>query len=468
MQRVGLHVLVRASRVSAALLGAFGKPSIQLRKLEVSEQSLAALVECKLEDAQRLFLDSECTEVVVFASHQLPDTDSIPGIHTFHSDNVHLLCCPTDREQQLVQLLNPDDKTVTNTPAPPAAKRARWWHQHVTPLIQLSHQQLRSVIAASDDSKQQYDALYLYNLNVVRHKCQQLQSSLNGAVDRFFFACKSNDHPSILSTVYECGFGFECVSMDEVRWVKQHVPQAAKDRFLFTPNFCPPFELQQALDHCQFVNIDNATLLVQCRELLAGKDIILRVDPGEGGGHHAKVVTAGERSKFGVTIAQLREIAVSIDRDEALHLADPAVSPAPPRVIGLHVHKGSGITDHGMWSRTAESLASLRPLFSHLKFIDLGGGFAIPYRDSDVDIDWIALRQALMQLRSEPQLQGLDLWVEPGRWVVAECGILLARVTQLKHKPGRCWSLSLSRFCGFDFVFSLSICVQLSLVSPLE
>ncbi len=96
------------------------------------------------------------------------------------------------------------------------------------------------------------------------------------------------------------------------------------------------------------------------------------------------------------------------------------------------MHKGSGITDAAQWARSASTLTSLCATFPTLRYVDVGGGLGIPYRPSDATLDVSAVDTMLETVvKAHPQL---EFWLEPGRFVVAQCGVLLTRVAQLKSK----------------------------------
>ena len=107
-------------------------------------------------------------------------------------------------------------------------------------------------------------------------------------------------------------------------------------------------------------------------------------------------------------------------------------SPPGVRVVGLHAHTGSGIFNERNWTETAELLTSLRQRFEQVRIVDVGGGLGIPERPGQLRLDLQALDAALAQVRQGNP--GVELWIEPGRYIVAEAGVLLARVTQLKGK----------------------------------
>jgi diaminopimelate decarboxylase/aspartate kinase len=102
------------------------------------------------------------------------------------------------------------------------------------------------------------------------------------------------------------------------------------------------------------------------------------------------------------------------------------------RIVGLHAHTGSGIFSVRNWIETAELLAGLRERFPEVSSLDLGGGLGVPERPGELPLDLAELNNALEAVRKAQP--GLEVWLEPGRFIVAEAGVLLAQVTQLKGK----------------------------------
>jgi diaminopimelate decarboxylase/aspartate kinase len=230
---------------------------------------------------------------------------------------------------------------------------------------------------------------------------------------------KANPHPAILRALAEEGFAFECVSMAEVNAVRTAVPGVASEHILFTPNFAPRDEYAAALDAGARVTLDALHPLAEWGELFAGREIHLRVDLGVGRGHHDKVKTGGAASKFGVALDQVDEFRALARRHGA-------------HIVGLHAHLGSGILDISHWRSVYAQLASLAEGFSRIESLDIGGGLGVPARPDEAPLDLTALGEALGEVkRAYPQFR---LWLEPGRYLVADAGVLLARVTQAKRK----------------------------------
>ena len=239
------------------------------------------------------------------------------------------------------------------------------------------------------------------------------------AVDRVFFALKANNHPDVLATCHAAGLGFECVSPGEAQLVLSLFPDLDRSRILFTPNFAPRQDYAWALAAGLIVNVDNLHPLERWPDLFAGRDLFVRLDPGQGRGHHEHVRTAGAQSKFGVAREQMPRLAKLIEAIGA-------------RVVGLHAHKGSGIRAAETWAETALYLASAIERFPEVRVLNLGGGLGVAEKPSQAPLDLEALADSLARLKAAYPDQ--ELWLEPGRFLVASAGVLLARVTQLKDK----------------------------------
>ncbi|MDX1443938.1 MAG: bifunctional aspartate kinase/diaminopimelate decarboxylase [Gammaproteobacteria bacterium] len=259
---------------------------------------------------------------------------------------------------------------------------------------------------------------YVYDRNGITCSARAINSL---PVDRAYFAVKANNNPDVLRLLEAEGLGFECVSPGEIRRVLDLFPDIDRSRLLFTPNFAPRTEYEFALDENIPLTLDNIHALREWASLFAGRDILLRIDPGQGDGHHRKVRTAGSHSKFGIPEHELAEAAA---------LAESAGA----KIIGLHAHVGSGIRDPQAWQDVALSLARVSEHFPDARILDLGGGFGVPERRNDIPLDMTAVAERLQEFRdAHPKF---ELWVEPGRYLVATAGALLTRVTQLKGKAG--------------------------------
>lgn len=260
---------------------------------------------------------------------------------------------------------------------------------------------------------------YAYDLATVRDRARDLASI--DAIDRRYFAIKANPHPAILRTLVEEGFGLECVSIGELEHVFRTVPSLSPERVLFTPSFAPRAEYEAAFAMGVTVTLDNVEALQRWPEVFRGRTIWLRLDIGHGGGHHAKVNTGGVAAKFGLSLQRFDEFVAQAQKLDV-------------RIIGLHAHMGSGIDDPRHWRVVYAELAGMADSVGTIESIDIGGGLPVAYTPDAEDFDLGAWRTGLEEIRAAyPRFK---LVVEPGRFMVAECGVLLLHATQVVEKDG--------------------------------
>ncbi len=258
---------------------------------------------------------------------------------------------------------------------------------------------------------------YVYHNETQAHRAQQLLALKS--VDQLFYAIKANPHPSTLKTLEKESIGFECVSIQELKLVLELFPNINKERILFTPNFAPKFEYEYALNVGCYVTIDSLYPLEHWPDLFKNREVIIRLDPGTGAGHHKHVSTGGNESKFGITQNDIGQV---LDLTQKHHI----------KVIGLHAHSGSGILTIELWQETALMLAELTQQFTDVRALNLGGGLGVVEKPGQSPLDFAALDASLLAVKTQhPHLQ---IWLEPGRFFVSESGVILAKVTQCKEK----------------------------------
>jgi len=260
---------------------------------------------------------------------------------------------------------------------------------------------------------------YVYHLPTVRARARQLQAV--AALDRRYYAIKANPHPAILRALAAEGFGLECVSLGEVEHVFQVLPELAPARVLFTPSFAPIGEYAAALARGVNVTVDNVELLRRWPDVFGDRTLWLRIDLGHGDGHHRKVNTGGKEAKFGLSAQRVDEF---MDVARGLGV----------RVTGIHAHLGSGVESSGHWQQVVDELAGFARRIGSVEILDIGGGLPVPYSDDDEPFDLDAWAAGLAAVKAvHPAFQ---LAVEPGRFLVAEAGVLLAHATQVVEKDG--------------------------------
>jgi bifunctional diaminopimelate decarboxylase / aspartate kinase len=284
----------------------------------------------------------------------------------------------------------------------PGGAATEWWRGRRQELLDLASER---------------GPVYVYDSVTLRAAATALRSLT--AIDRLFYSLKANANREVLRVFHEADLSFECVSAAELDHVLALFPDLDRSRLLFTPNFAPREEYVRGFAAGARVTLDNVHPLREWPEVFAGREVFLRLDPGRGRGHHAHVRTAGAQSKFGIAPDQL-------DETQALLAACEA------RVVGLHAHMGSGIRTPEAWQEVALFLASEAGRFPDVRVLDLGGGLGVPERPGQSALDLAGLDELLRRFKAvHPRF---ELWLEPGRFLVALAGVLLARVTQVKHK----------------------------------
>ncbi|PEN13176.1 diaminopimelate decarboxylase [Longibacter salinarum] len=348
-----------------------------------------------------------------------------PAFEVFDEQNVHLVSqaasdlnfgfvVDEDQAERLVRQLH-RQLFATRAPdatfgpswqelfdAEPSKTSGAWWRDR--------RDELLSIVKASGEPS------YVYDEDTLRRNARHVRRL--GALDRTYYAVKANPHPRVLEILANEGIAFECVSPGEVQRVREVLPDLPADRILFQPNFAAIHEYADAFDEGVHVTLDNVEPLARHPEVFAEQDLFVRVDPGRGHGHHRHVRTAGAQSKFGIVpdeLPRLRRLANQCNCT----------------VRGLHVHVGSGITDAGTWPDIAGFLASLAADFPNVRTLNVGGGLGVPERPNATPLDLGILDKRLSEFK---QQHAYDLWMEPGRFLVAEAGVMLAPVTQTKSK----------------------------------
>jgi diaminopimelate decarboxylase/aspartate kinase len=265
---------------------------------------------------------------------------------------------------------------------------------------------------------------YLYALERIERQIERLRGALPQPRSRIAYACKANFHPAIFRLAQRLGLGIDAVSpMESERALACGVPPGD---ILFTANNVAPEALLALHDRGVRVNLGSLSDVRRFAARRADTEVFLRLNPGVGEGHHAHVVTGGTDSKFGMPEAEILE-------------ARAILSTRNIRVIGLHAHIGSGILETAPLLEAARRLARAAESLPDVRALNVGGGIGVPYRPGDPEFDLAAYGQGLDEIVREAERalgRELELWVEPGRFLVAQAGTLVAVVTCRKETAG--------------------------------
>jgi diaminopimelate decarboxylase len=264
--------------------------------------------------------------------------------------------------------------------------------------------------------------VYVYDTAVIKRKYERLTSAFSGSRLRVNYACKALNNINILKFLHSLGACLDTVSIQEVQLglLAGFTPR----EIIFTPNGVSMVEINEAVHLGVFINIDNISILEQFGEKYGDTvPVCIRINPHIMGGGNLNISTGHIDSKFGISVHQMRHV-LRIVNHYKLH------------INGLHMHTGSDILDADVFLRAAEILFEQAENFQQLEFLDFGSGFKVPYKPEDYETDLEELGQKLCQGFSEfCQKYGrpLELWFEPGKYLVSESGQFLVSVTVLKQ-----------------------------------
>ena len=294
-------------------------------------------------------------------------------------------------------------------------------HNLSNPWWRVNRKKLLDLVEVNDDSSLcEQTPVYVYHLPTITAQAEILNSS--NEISRWFYAIKANNHPAIIKLLNNQSIGFDCVSIAEIHHLKTTLKNFDPNKIIFTPNFVGIKEYQIAYDLGVHVTLDNIYPLIHHPQIFSNKKVILRIDPGQAKGHHQHVRTAGNRSKFGIHIDNL---------DQCIEIAKKINI----EIIGLHVHLGSGITNAESWMHNALFLHNIAKSIPSVTILDLGGGLAVPEKPGDKLFSITTFEQSLA--RFNKAFTGYQLWAEPGRFLVAQAGVILTKVQQIKTKANK-------------------------------
>ncbi|MCF3111877.1 diaminopimelate decarboxylase [Niabella sp. CC-SYL272] len=264
--------------------------------------------------------------------------------------------------------------------------------------------------------------VYVYNADKIEVQYQRLRTAFEGGRVKIFYAAKALTNLSVLRFIHQLGANVDCSSINEVKLALQAGFEPA--RVLYTSNGIHFSEIEEALKLGVFVNIDSLYNLQKLGEKYGGQyPVGVRLRPNIMAGGNLKISTGHDRSKFGIPVEQLG-------------LLEQLVKTYGIRIQNLHIHTGSDIKDADVFIKGIDVLFDIIPHFPDLKSIDLGGGFKVAYKDEDPVINIEDLSQkVLAAFDAHEAARQLEIWFEPGKFMVSECGYLVTSVNLLKETP---------------------------------
>ncbi len=258
--------------------------------------------------------------------------------------------------------------------------------------------------------------LYVYDAATMRARVRQL-----AGFDLVRYAQKANPNLSILTLLRGLGVAIDAVSSGEI--VRALRAGYEPDEIAFTADLFDASALEWIASRRLRVNCGSLDMLPALAAARAGAEVVLRVNPGFGHGHDARVSTGGEASKHGIWHEQLD---LAIETARSLGLC----------VSGLHVHIGSGSNLENLTLAAGVFESAAPRLRDSLRSLSAGGGLPVPYREGEPAFDIASYTTAWQRARdraSDSVARRLTLEVEPGRYLLAESGVLLTEVRGKKQ-----------------------------------
>ncbi len=268
-----------------------------------------------------------------------------------------------------------------------------------------------------------YDTpLYVYNTATMERQYNELKNAFSGANTKIKFAAKALNNINVLKFFKNIGAGLDTVSIQEV-WTGIRAGFKPSD-IIYTPNCVSLEEIDMAVKEGVQINIDNISTLEQFGHKYGSSvPVCIRINPHVMAGGNINISTGHIDSKFGISIYQVRHLERVIKSEKI-------------RVNGLHMHTGSDILDVDVFLRAAEILFEVTSHFPDLEFIDFGSGFKVPYKPDDYSTDVNDLGKRLTTTFNDfckSYGRDLELWFEPGKFLVSQSGTFLAKVNVIKQ-----------------------------------
>ncbi|MCL2473320.1 MAG: diaminopimelate decarboxylase [Alphaproteobacteria bacterium] len=263
--------------------------------------------------------------------------------------------------------------------------------------------------------------LYVYDEKTLRKRCQELHNLLPNKNFRVSYSAKANSNVEFLKIVKDEDIDVDAMSPGEI--YTQQLAGFPKERIFFIPNNVSSEEMKYAIDRGILVSVDSLSQMKMYGQLNPGGKVAVRCNPSTGTGHHEKVVTAGKKTKFGIQTKYVDDVK-KIAAEYKLN------------IVGINQHLGSLFLTPEPYVAGAKELLDIAKQFPGLKFIDFGGGFGMPYKENEGRLDLKKLSAELDKLFTEfladYDNKNVIFQAEPGRYIAAECGILLGTVHTIK------------------------------------
>ncbi len=266
--------------------------------------------------------------------------------------------------------------------------------------------------------------LYIYDGEKITQQVKTLQEAFSAVPLKIKYATKALSNINILKLIRKAGAGVDAVSIEEVRLGM--LAGFSASEIMYTPSGVGFEEIREAVELGIMINLDSLPLMEQFGSAYGSSlPACIRINPHIMAGGNIKISVGHKESKFGISIEQLPEILELVKKYSL-------------KIEGLHIHTGSDILDAEVFLKGGNVLFEAAMQFPDLKFLDFGGGFKVAYKPNDLATDVMEVGKKVGEAFQEfckNYGRQLELWLEPGKFLVSEAGYLLVKVNVVKETP---------------------------------
>jgi len=268
--------------------------------------------------------------------------------------------------------------------------------------------------------------LYVYNERILREKCGNMKELVDYPDFKVTYSVKANSNIELLRIVRREGLHADAMSPGEIYVLLKSGFEP--ENIFYISNNVSEEEMLYAIEKGIMTSVDSLSQLEQFGRINPGGNVAIRLNPGVGAGHHEKVITGGKNTKFGISLELIPAIKAVLLKYNL-------------KLSGVNQHIGSLFMEGSIYIDGIKSILEAAEKFEGIDFVDFGGGFGIPYhkQEGESELDIKSLGDSMEKIINDwTKKYGRKIMfrIEPGRYIAAECGILLGTVNAVKQNYG--------------------------------
>lgn len=278
--------------------------------------------------------------------------------------------------------------------------------------------------------------LYVYDENTLRKRSKEMMDLLPNKKLVVDYSIKANTNIELVKIIKSEGLHVDAMSPGEVAFEKK--AGYKNNEIMYVCNNISESEMKEIIKEGILISVDSLSQLEMYGKLNPNGEVIVRFNPGVGAGHHEKVVTGGHHTKFGVQREFIDDVKKILNK---YYL----------KLVGINQHIGSLFLDYNSYIEGVKNILEIASSFKGLKLIDLGGGFGVPYNHEErLDLKKLSIEldKVLSAFLDNYDNKDVIFYIEPGRYVVCEAGILIGSVTSVKENYN-------TNYLGCDIGFNI-------------